>query len=395
MLMVAGLLILAIAPSFALIKWSRLNDGQQIWITADSYAARSTDGGSANFATVSASKWCLGGSKTFNFDSSTAWMNGLDPTMAFFDMAYYKDWWVEYTIPTSAVPADFNLNDLWNFYGRVTYRHLAGDTDPSLTQFDCDVVIANGDDFDKDNPTNDDWQAAAYYAVTSGISNPSIIWNTAGTSYDNFSYPYNNHYSWKSDFDSVVVKSLAVHGGAATFRIYPREYGHWSPQVDVILLTNSAGSYSPGLINSDKDFQTANTGSGDTGAFVGQIFPVIAGTAGDGEYWKLPFTVEFTSTTTGKLVYTEVVPQQRLNWGCADIYFCTSMNVPVGTYDIRVSAGSSLKHLFAGVTIPADYYGFADPFNIPGLINGDLNGDNKINALDIVPVKSNWGLNGQ
>jgi hypothetical protein len=404
-LLVVGLLILAIAPSFALIKWSRVGGGQQIWLTADSFSARSTVGGSPNFATAADSKGCIGGAKAFMFDGSPAWMNGLSPDMTAFDMAYWNNWWVEYQIPLSAIPADFILDEeMWKVSGRVSGRFLTGDL-PADYQFDCDVLIANGDpnDFDLAAPTEADWTAAAF-AKMPGMGNPDVCFNSCQMTFDNFGPNVNNHWAWRADqpLGDVLIKTFKVYDGKVTFRLYPREYGHWNPRIDVLELQPLGDSYSPGPINSDQDFQMANTGSGATGFFACMVWPIFAGQVGDGEYWKSPITVEFTNATTGKVVYTEVCKVSRQDWGTPGIYLLagtpdngTTMLIPAGTYDVRISTSSSLKKKFSGVVIPSGGAGVPDPFVPETLINGDLTGDNKVNILDIVPIKTYFNVNGQ
>src|SRR5262245_44953668 len=91
-----ALCALSAQQAFAVIKTSTFGGGKQIWISADSFSSRSTDGGSPNYvADPGAVATSLSGS-AYNFPGDGEGGPGTQ-----------HDWWAEYHIPVAALPAGF------------------------------------------------------------------------------------------------------------------------------------------------------------------------------------------------------------------------------------------------------------------------------------------------
>ena len=216
------------------IRYSEYEGGQQIWITADAFVARSTDGGSPNFILDLDANDPLSGSAYYFY------LEG-----AVSDPNDQLNWWAEYQVPTSSVPAHFDLSGTWYFQART---QQPPEPEQEFWYADADYLFVNGHagDLNTSNPTDDDWWAA----VGARTNEDDRILNDLHLLDPK---PYRPNWAWVAHNPSTSrPKTLAVIDGDVTFRIYEREASPDNARIDVMVFANSE-SYVP----TDDDFLNA------------------------------------------------------------------------------------------------------------------------------------------
>lgn len=230
------------APSsFGGILYSENGGGQQFWITGDAFVDRSTDGGSPNFFADPDANDPLSGS-AYYFGTA---LGEESPS------SDQRDWWVQYDVPTSSLPAHFNLTGEWGFWVRTqtpTEESVGGGD----KWHDADWLFVNGHatDLNVSNPTEADWGAA----LASRDNGDDRVLQSMAMFGDTGVRP---NWRWHSHDENapspgVFKKTLAVIDDKVSFRLYEREASPYNGRVDVIVFANS-DTYWP----TDADFNGA------------------------------------------------------------------------------------------------------------------------------------------
>lgn len=227
--------VLAAPATGATIKYSENGGGQQIWITADSFASRSMDGGVPNWVIDPEANDVLGGGAYCFYDDV------IDTT------ANQLPWWAQFEIPSSAVPGTFNVSGAWRFWIRTQMPVPADPNDPVQINADADWLFSNGHptDLNVSNPTEADWATALAARDNLDDRVAQDVWGAGGI---------RPSWVWRSSDASgnVWQKQLAMIDGKLTFRLYEREAGPYNARIDVIVWSNNP-DYTP----TDDDFRAA------------------------------------------------------------------------------------------------------------------------------------------
>jgi len=215
------------------ILYSEVGSGDQVWITSDAFVARSTDGGAPNFTEDPAANDPLSGS-AYYFPKE-------HPNSPPGDQL---NWWVEYQIPVDALPANFNMTGTWYFYARAQIDS-GGEW-----WADADYLLVNGhpNDLDTPSPTESDWGDAVSSITDSDDRILNDISDSGGGGY------VRPLWGWVGDNrgGGLRPKTLAVHDGMVTFRIYEREASMQNARIDAMVFASDM-DYRP----ADADFQNA------------------------------------------------------------------------------------------------------------------------------------------
>jgi hypothetical protein len=236
LLVCAGSVLLPAAVVQGQILHSEYMGGQQFWIPGGDFVARS-GGATPHYVSDPNANAPLSGS-AYYFPTPLGSESGGD---------VQEDWWVQYNVPVSSLPANFNLTGAWGFWVR--------------TQIPSDQEIGGGDHF-----LESDWLIVNGHPADLSVSNPSEAdWQTAvgGATNDDdrvlqdIAFQPNGtrpNWTWLSgpNASTVVTKSLQVIDDMISFRLYEREAGPYNGRVDVIVFANST-DYVP----TDSDFLNA------------------------------------------------------------------------------------------------------------------------------------------
>jgi hypothetical protein len=269
-----GTACLVTAPSLGVVKYSYNASGQQIWITVDSFSARSQlVPGTYDFIEDAAAEATgpLSG-KAFYFPLIAG-----DPSSS---PTVFMDAWVEYQISPDDLPADIIANlsgagSNWYFWARATTLH---DGDSANYNKDSDWLIVNGDpnnlNVDPGPPSDAQWFAAdsALNPPTSGVrrGNDRICNDVLqqGGEYVVNTPPNPPTGVWKwighsnSNEDATPrLKLLKLINNKVTFRIYEAEASNWNARIDAICWANHpyTGTPTPNYTPADTDYATAIT----------------------------------------------------------------------------------------------------------------------------------------
>lgn len=250
-------MLLLVSPAAGGVRYSEQGGIQQIWITADAFTARSMSDGTPDYfpdpkanAPLSGSAYYFG--KDVNHAGSWSHSGG-----------YQEDWWVQYEIPKSALPAHFNLTGDWGVWFRSQIADAAeyGGTpggNPDMF-WDSDWLFVNGhpSDLNVSNPTEADWQAAlAGRANDDDRVLQNFIW--VDPDYIGGVRP---NWTWlnteQPDDRDFLAKTFNLVDDKITFRLYEREAGVYNGRIDVICFARTGHPDKPGFVDyvpTDADF---------------------------------------------------------------------------------------------------------------------------------------------
>lgn len=223
------------------LKYSTWNGSQQIWIPADAFVARSMNALDANdqpsglpdFVSdpnVPAANTLTG--TAYNIPGNKA------PGSSSYPPATQMDWWVEYSIPLSALPGGFiQAGSTWGFYARTSSSATAA------SSVDSDWLLVAGDP--GDNVNTADWKSAINPAYTVNGQPAQRVLNNVML--DGGLLAYN--FGWFSEGYGIgnVVSQKVFNpiGGSITFRIYEREADPFNALIDVICFTTDVSGVLP------------------------------------------------------------------------------------------------------------------------------------------------------
>jgi hypothetical protein len=252
-LMALAAVVAVTAPALAQFRYSEYGGGQQFWIPGGAFSARSMDGGSPNFHQDPAANDPLSGSAYFFGTPLGQESLGGDQ----------RDWWVQYDVPRSALPAGWDISGTWGFWVRTqiaTADEYGGSPGGNPDMFwESAYLFVNGHptDLNVDNPTEADWQGAL-----AGRNNAddrvlqNHIW--VDPAYVGGVRP---NWTWlntiQPDDRDFMVKTLAVHDDKISFRLYERESSVYAGRVDVIVFARIDDPENPDYEPSDADFLNA------------------------------------------------------------------------------------------------------------------------------------------
>jgi hypothetical protein len=247
---------LCVAPAWGGVRYSEFGGIQQIWVTADAFTNRSASDGTPDyFADPKANGPLSGSAYYFGKDVQTGsnWSHS---------GGQQENWWVQYEIPRSALPANFNLTGDWGIWIRGQIADAAeynGSPGGNPDMFwDSDYLFMNGHPYDlsKSNPTEADWAGAL--ATRSNIDDrvlQNFIW--VDPDYVGGVRP---NWTWlnteQPDDRSFMFKTFNLVDDKITFRLYEREAGVYNGRIDVICFarTGQLGDPTEGYMPTDADF---------------------------------------------------------------------------------------------------------------------------------------------
>jgi len=250
---------LAIAPVVANagITYNVTGSAKQIFMPASDFSNRSMNrvGGGPDFVNddATANAGALSGN-AYHFPGDP----GTTPGAGVFGPAVTLDWWVEYTIPLSALPAGFiTAGSTWGFTDRVTQSAAAA------TSIDSDWLVMKGDPED-----------SAYNSPFSPVVNPGPMEASSGQPImrvnNNPSIDgglFNYKYGWWSESwgaagvpagqpDVIRTRVFNPDNGSITFRIYKREADPYNALIDTICWTTDTNITE---LPTDADFLASKT----------------------------------------------------------------------------------------------------------------------------------------
>jgi hypothetical protein len=102
----------------------------------------------------------------------------------------------------------------------------------------------------------------------------------------------------------------------------------------------------------------------------------------------VPLRLELRAPGSATVLESHQIEARTYSYGGSEVYcdfeFPTYLS---GTFDIACKADTWLKQVSPGVSIPGGYPTFT-------LINGDVNGDNRVDISDVLPIRAQFGSGG-
>ncbi|GMU20393.1 MAG: hypothetical protein AMXMBFR13_04900 [Phycisphaerae bacterium] len=235
-LFVVALFSLALSwPVDGAIYTSAYGGGQQVWITSDSFTARSEDGGVLNYIVDPDANALSGSAYYFHRDDS---VSAADEQL---------NWWAEYRIPEASLPAGFVAGQTWYFKGRV--QQPLGEASP-YWYGDADFLLVNGhpSDLSVSNPSENDWI---------NVFDSGNVTNEDDRIFNDLHLPdpkpVRPNWLWIAENPTAMrPKTLSPIDGEIIFRLYEREAGPENARVDVMVFASS-----PNYVPTDADFVAA------------------------------------------------------------------------------------------------------------------------------------------
>jgi hypothetical protein len=249
------------SPVLAGVRYSEYAGGQQFWVSADSFSARSMDGGSPNYYADPAANSPLSGSAYYFGQQSLG--------------GEQKNWWVQYDVPRAALPAAWNVSGWWGVwfrsqipsaeeYGAYAWGGpTAGNPDAPDLFWDSDYLFVNGhsSDLDVDNPSEANWQSALN---TRSNVDDRVLQNFAWVGREDGLAPHaalRPNWVWFNtqapDDRTFLAKELKVHNGNISFRLYEREASVYNARIDTIVFAFFPDPENPNYVPTDADYLSA------------------------------------------------------------------------------------------------------------------------------------------